>query len=139
MAIVGLVVSIVGSVSLVNSYLDFDTQTSVEFIDRAAVLFPSITICPLSWNATKVAQIDSLQFLLNRTGVDIRISDFANLTQSQLDTISFSQRETLISCLFEGTPCTRESDLQRKYYGPIYGYCYTVNPNGTFVGALKDE
>ena len=119
----------------IEDYLSYGTVTTFENKVEMPAEFPAITLCNLNafqsdFALNMLGQIKSLfppnvvldkieERLLYLSFVSSRFND----TTKKL--ISFSMKETLISCRFNGQPCySNDFDW---YFDPFYANCYRFN------------
>jgi hypothetical protein len=113
-------------------YLQFNTVTNIETIKDMPADFPIITICNLNQLQTNYSsQIRQKYSEMNYIFSDLQMinlylmNEFSSLNDSFKKSLTYSLKESLISCSINMMPCFSTDFVWR--FDPIYGNCYSFN------------
>jgi hypothetical protein len=114
-------------VSLIGSFLNYDTTTNIEIENLNKIPFPIISICNINPFSTSYAT-QYFENIFNSTELNFNNIYVAKqipliLNQSQRLMFGASLNEIILSCSFKGIQCNLTEDF--SYYWDLnYGNCF---------------
>ena len=152
--LISLGLFIYSTIANINNYLEYNVVTSSKIVHQSSIEFPIVSFCNLNMFAKNSSILDEIVLVLNQNEEKSIMSTKSNfeslkklqhliksytsgstMNDDQRKSFGLSIEEMLLSCYFNGEPCSAE-DFE-WFYTFDYGNCFAFNSG--FNSELKKK